>query len=75
MDYTEHRRRMLRGCLSMAVSQPEYAKWAAREYEKNSEGVLDGLYEKVCEAIARHEAEKAKRAGGIADDPSARGKA
>jgi len=54
MDWTEHRRTMLRHCLWMAGISPAYALSAARKYEADSYGVLEGLAQKVEEAIERH---------------------
>lgn len=45
---------MLRHCLWMAGISPAYALSAARKYEADSYGVLEGLAQKVEEAIERH---------------------
>jgi len=53
MDWTEHRRTMLRHCLWMAGISPAYALSAARLYEDQSCGVLEGLAQKVHDAIEK----------------------
>jgi len=51
LDYANHRKRMLRHCLWMANSDQDYAKWAARRYEQESNGVLEGLHARVVQTI------------------------
>lgn len=54
--WTPWRREILRHCLWMAAVDPDYAKWAAHRYERESGGVLIGLGAKVEQAIAKREA-------------------
>lgn len=68
MDYSAHRREMLRHCLWMLASDVEYALDAADRYERESEGVLEGLGAKVRAEIERKRAEasKARQRQGVA---------
>lgn len=52
MTEPTYRQRMLRHCLSMAKSDPEYAQWAAAWYEKNQPQELEGLAAKVEQTVA-----------------------
>lgn len=51
MDYAAHRQQMLKHCLWLVNLDQSYAKWAARRYEQQSDGVLDGLYARVVQTI------------------------
>ncbi len=42
---------MLRHCLWLANLDIAYAKWAARQYEQQPDGVLDGLHARVVQTI------------------------
>jgi len=53
MDFTIHRQKVLKHCLWLANSDQAYAKWAAREYERHSDGVLEGLHTRVVQAIEK----------------------
>ncbi|MBP9149238.1 MAG: hypothetical protein KBG00_10700 [Rhodoferax sp.] len=53
MDIAAHRQRMLRHCLWLANQDPAYAKWAAKQYEQQSDGVLEGLHARVVQTIEK----------------------
>jgi len=52
MTEPTYRQRMLRHCLWMAKSDPEYAQWAAAWYEKHQPQELEGLARKVEQTVA-----------------------
>lgn len=53
MNEPDFRKRILKHCLWMANSDQAYAKWAAREYERHSDGILEGLHARVVQTIDR----------------------
>lgn len=50
-DPQAHRQRMLKHCLWLANFDIGYAKSAAKNYEAESYGLLEGLHKKVTEII------------------------
>lgn len=54
MDYAAHRRRVLKHCLWLANFDMNYARWAAKRYELDSDGVLTGLCDRIEQTIAKH---------------------
>jgi len=53
VDEAEFRKRLLKHCLWLANSDQDYAKWAAKEFERQSAGVLEGLHARVVQTIDR----------------------
>lgn len=53
MDYEAHKRKTLAHCLQFVETDPDYALWAAGEYERTAPWLLTNLQAKVRQAIAR----------------------
>lgn len=51
--YAEHKAATLAHCLRIAAVDPEYAIWAAGQYEANEPWLLTNLQAKVQQEVAR----------------------
>ncbi len=61
MEGDERRRQVLRHCLWLASRDPAYAVHAAGWYEANEPWLLNGLADKVQQAIAKRAAASATK--------------
>jgi hypothetical protein len=59
----EHKQSILAHCLWMAQTDPDYALWAARWYERNEPALLKNLAAKVEQEIRRAERAEARPDG------------
>lgn len=56
MDYEAHKRKTLAHCLQFVETDPDYALWAAGEYERTAPWLLTNLRRKVAQAVERSRA-------------------
>lgn len=57
--YAAHRREMLAHCISLIDrAGEEYATWAAKDYERNSPMLLEGLARRIEREIERRKIEQ-----------------
>lgn len=68
VNLEEHRRVMLAHCVALAQVDKVYAWWAAKRYEKDSEGVLAGLPQLLNEEMQRLKGVEQQEAAHVAND-------